>query len=114
MITWQEFENGAHIVQNNVMMALPKMINYKKYVQEKVVGIASHKELEDVRDCRINQGMIDKLVQLAKQAMLTSRDIQSFYCAAMAIGTIIKEYDWGTYYLTMDGMYELVTRIETA
>lgn len=114
MITRQEFENGALAVRKNVMAALPKMINYKKYVQEKVVGLATRKELEDVRDCIINQGMIDKLVRLAKQAMLTSRDAQSFYCAAMAVGTIIKEYEWGTYYITMDGMYELVTRIEAA
>ena len=114
MITRQEFENGAKVVQNNVMAALPKMINYKKYIQGKIIGIATRKELEDVRDCIINQGMIDKLVRLAKHAMLTSRDAQSFYCAAMAIGTIIKEYEWDTYYITMTGMYELVTRIETA
>lgn len=112
MITRQEFEKGAKTVQNNVMSALPKMINYKKFVQEKVLYLATRKELEDVRDCRINQGMIDKLVKLAKQAMLTSRDAQSFYCAAMAVGTIIKEYEWGTYYITMDGIYELITRID--
>lgn len=114
MITRQEFETGANAVRSNFMAALPKMINYKKYVQEKVIDIATRRELEDVRDCRINQGMIDKLTRLVKQAMLSSRDMQSFYCAAMAVGTIIKEYEWGTQYLTPDGLYELATRIYNA
>lgn len=114
MITRQDFERGANAVQNNVMAALPKMINYKKYVQEKVVSIATRKELEDVRDCVINQGMIDKLVKLCKTAMCGAYDTQSAYCAAMAVGTIIKEYEWGTQYLTPDGLFELATRIYNA
>lgn len=114
MITRQEFENAAEAVRSNIMGALPKMVNYKKYVQEKVIDMATRQELEDVRDCRINQGMIDKLAMLAKQAMLSSRDAHSFYCAAMAVGTIVKEYEWGTQYLTPDGLFELATRIYNA
>ena len=114
MITRQEFETGANAVRKNFMAAFPKMINYKKYVQVKVLEIATQKELEDVRDCRINQGMIDKLVKLCKTAMGGASDAQSAYCAAMAVGTIIKEYEWGTQYLTPDGLYELATRIYNA
>ena len=114
MITRQEFETGANAVKNNFMSALPKMINYKKYVQVKVLDMATRKELEDVRDCRINQGMIDKLVKLCKTAMCGANDTQSAYCAAMAVGIIIKEYEWGTQYLTPDGLYELATRIYNA
>ena len=114
MITRQEFDKGAGAVRNNFMSALPKMINYKKFVQVKILDIATRKELEDVRDCRINQGMIDKLVKLCKTAMCGANDTQSAYCAAMAVGTIIKEYEWGTQYLTPDGLYELATRIYNA
>lgn len=114
MITRKEFDNGANAVRNNFMEALPKMINYKKFVQVKVLDIASRKELEDVRDCRINQGLIDKLVKLCKTAMCGASDAQSAYCAAMAVGTIIKEYEWGQHYLTPDGLYELATRIYKA
>ena len=114
MITREEFEKEANAIKNNFLACLPKMINYKKYIQEKVLDIATQKELEDVRDCKINQGMIDKLTRLAKQAMLSSRDPQSFYCAAMAVGTIIKEYEWGTQYLSPEGLYELATRINNA
>ena len=114
MITRQDFDKGAIAVRNNFMSALPKMINYKKYIQVKILDIASRKELEDVRDCRINQGMIDKLVKLCKTAMGGANDVQSAYCAAMAVGTIIKEYEWGQQYLTPDGLYELATRIYNA
>lgn len=114
MITRQEFERGAIAVRNNLTMALPKMIKYKNYVQVNVIDLATRKELEDVRDCRINQGMIDKLVKLCKTAMGGAQDAQSAYCGAMAVGTIIKEYDWGHQYLTPDGLYELATRIYNA
>lgn len=90
------------------------MIGYKKFVQEKVIGMATRKELEDVRDCRINQGMIDKLVKLCRTAMGGATDFQSLYCGAMAVGTIIKEYEWGQQYLTPDGLYDLATRIDNA
>ena len=46
--------------------------------------------------------------------MCGANDTQSAYCAAMAVGTIIKEYEWGTQYLTPDGLYELATRIYNA
>lgn len=114
MITRQDFDRGANAVRKNFMSALPKMINYKKYIQVKVLDIATRKELEDVRDCRINQGMIDKLVKLCKSAMCGANDTQSAYCAAMAVGTIIKEYEWGTQYLTPEGLYELAIRIYNA
>lgn len=114
MITRQDFDAGANAVRGNLMGALPRMINYKKFIQEKVLDIATDMELEDVRDCSINQGMIDKLTKLAKQAMLPSQDVQSLYCAAMAVGTIIKEYEWGTGYLTPDGLFELAGRIHNA
>ena len=114
MITRQDFDKEANAVRINFIAALPKMINYKKFVQVKVLDIATRKELEDVRDCRINQRMIDKLVKLCKTAMGGARDAQSAYCAAMAVGTIIKEYEWGTQYLTPDGLYELATRIYNA
>ena len=114
MITRQEFDKGANAVKNNFMAALPKMINYKKFVQVKVLDIATRKELEDVRDCRINQGMIDKLVRLCKTVMGGANDAQSAYCAAMAVGTIIKEYEWGQEFLSPDGLYELATRIYNA
>lgn len=114
MISRQDFDSGAEAVRINFMSALPKMINYKKYVQVKVLDIATRQELEDVRDCRVNQGLIRKLAALCKEGMGGSKDAESLYCAAMALGTIVKEYDWGPQYLTPDGLYELATLIYNA
>lgn len=114
MTTKQEFDSAALQVRTNLSSMLPKMISYKSYIQRAVLDIATRQEMEDVRDCRINQGMIDKLCQLAKNEWQLSRDSQSLYCAALAVATIVKEYDWGTYYLVGNGLYEMAARIENA
>lgn len=114
MITKQEFDLAAKSVVLNMASVLPKMISYKSYIQKTVLDIASQQELQDVRDSRINQGMIDKLCKLAKNEWLLSGDVQSLYCAAMSVATIVKEYDWGTQYLVGDGLYEMAQRIQNA
>ena len=114
MITKQEFDYAKRKVASNTGIFLPKMISYKSYVQRAVLNVASAKELADVRDCRINQNMIDKLCTIAKREWLLSRDAESLYCAAIAVGTIIKEYDWGPRYVTGDGPWEIGQRIQNA
>ncbi len=114
MITKQEFDSAAKLVVTHFAAVLPKMISYKSYVQRAVIGIASSQEINDVRDCRINQGMIDKLCKLAKEVWMQSPDATSLYCAAMAVATIVKEYDWGTMYLVGDGLWEMAQRIQNA
>lgn len=114
MISKQEFDLVSKSAASNLMAFLPKMINYKSYIQKTVLDIASRQELQDVRDSHINQGMIDKLCKLAKNEWLLSGDAQSLYCAAMSVATIVKEYDWGTQYLVGDGLYEMAQRIQNA
>lgn len=114
MITKQEFDLAAKQVLADVSNVLPKMTSYKSYIQRAVLNQATQKEMEDVRDSRVNQGMIDKLCRLAKNEWLLSGDAKSLYCAAMAVATIIKEYDWGTQYLVGNGLYEMATRIQNA
>lgn len=114
MITKQEFDIATKSVRTNLTLALPKMISFKSYIQKSVLDIATYQELADVRDSRINQVLIGKLCQLAHQEWLLSRDATSLYCAAMAVATIIKEYDWGTQYLIGDGLWEIAQRIQNA
>lgn len=114
MITKQEFDFAAKTVVSNFAVALPKMISYKSYIQKAILDIATNRELEDVRDSRINQGMIDKLCRLAKNEWVFSSDAQSLYCSAMAVATIIKEYDWGTQYLIGDGLWKIAQQIQNA
>lgn len=112
MVNKQDFDLAAKSSASNLMAVLPKMISYKSYIQKAVLDIATHREIEDVRDCRINQGMIDKLCRLAKKEWMLSGDAQSLYCASMAVATIVKEYDWGTRYLVGDGLWEMAQRIQ--
>lgn len=114
MITKQEFDLAATRGRAQLMTALPKMVRYKSSIQREVLDVATRREMEDVRDCRINQGMIDKLCRLAKRHWSASPDATSLYCAAMAVATIVKEYDWGTQYLVGDGMWQMAQRIENA
>lgn len=114
MITKQEFEIAAKEVLSDFASAFPKMISYKSSIQQAVLNIATPDELADVRDCRINQSMIEKLARLAKREWNLSGDAFSLYCAAMAVGTIIKEYDWGTDYLIGNGLWTMANRIQNA
>ena len=114
MLTKQIFEEAAIEVKNNFSTMLPKMIAYKNYIQRAVLEIVTQRELEDIRDSRINQGLIDKLVSLANQEWQLSGDVNSLYCAAMAVGTILKEYEWGIKWVTGDGLYEIAQRIYDA
>lgn len=68
MITKHEFDFAAKTVAANFAVAFPKMISYKSFIQKAILDVATNREIEDVRYCRINQGMIDKLCRLAKMS----------------------------------------------
>lgn len=112
LITKQEFERAANEIRNNIYSALPKMISYKSTIQQKVLDIATQHEMFDVAACKINGGMIEKLAMLANEEWIKDKDAKSLYCAAMAVATIIKEYDWGVYYLIGEGLYEMANKIQ--
>lgn len=114
MVTQQEFNIAAQKVRGDFLSALPKMISYKSYIQREILNHATNREIEDVRDGRINQRLIDKLCAIAKNEWLYSADAISLYCAAMAVATIVKEYEWGIQYLVGDGLWEMANRIQRA
>jgi hypothetical protein len=111
MITKQEFKQAAAQVLGSVNLAMPKMKYYKEYVQQTVLDITTPQELQDIMLCRINQGMIDKLARLAAEKWRVNGSAYDLYCAAMAVATIVKEYDWGVQYLSEDGLYQIAGRI---
>lgn len=114
MITKQEFDSVSKDAISNFNVVFPKMVNYKNYIQREILNLATRQELEDVRDCRINYGMVNKLACLAKGEWQICGDALSLYSAAMAVATIIKEYDWGTAYLTGDGLWSMALKIQNA
>lgn len=114
MLTKQEFDFAAHDARANLGLVLPMMVRYKSTIQRAVLNQVTQKELEDIRDSRINYGMIDKLCRIAKNEWLVSCDAKSLYCAAMAVATIVKEYDWGSRYLVGNGLWEMAQSIQNA
>ena len=114
MITKDQFISAANSVSRDIMTWLPTMKRQKTDIQTKVLNLATEKEMFDVRDCIVNQGMIDKLCFLAHQHLNDDVSAENYYCLALSVGTIIKEYDWGTNYLNNDALYELAIRIDRA
>lgn len=113
MANLHEFSATAENVRNKLSSALPKMIDYKTYIQRNVLDVATSEELADVSNEIFNPSLLNKLILLAKSKWQsgTSEDL---YCLSMAIATIIKEYGWGTEYLNNEGLYRLAVQIEKA
>lgn len=108
----EKFDEAANSVIHAFLQYLPIMSDYKKYIQTTVLFVATQDELNAVRNCVFNQSLVNKLVDIARRKWERgSKDTQTLYCAAMAVGTIIKEYDWGVQYVMPDGLYELANNI---
>jgi len=94
------------------MQYLPEMASYKSHIQTAVLNLLTQRELEDVRDCVYNDDVVGKLIEIARGDWNRKNgNTASLYCAAMAVGTIIKEYEWGTQYIMPDGLFALAKRI---
>lgn len=92
---------------------IPIMMQFKSTIQRAIIPQLSTNELKDIRDSRTNTTVIEKLVYIGKTQYQQSRERtdEILYCLCMAIGTIIKEYDWGTRYVQRDGMCEIAAKI---
>ena len=113
MVTQSDFSNIAESIRGNLSSALPKMIEYKTYLQRNVLDIATYDELEDVKNGTFNGSLMTKLIILAKSRW-QSGSMEDLYCLAMSVATIIKEYDWGTELLSDEGLFSLAEKIQNA
>lgn len=100
-------------VMGNMQKYLPIMASFKTDIQRAIIPLLSSKEKQDIVNCTLNITVVDKLVNIGKEQYRKTEihDDNTLYCLCMAIGTIIKEYDWGTHYVLQDGMIELATKI---
>lgn len=91
---------------------LQRAISIKTNLQNAIVTSLTQEELMNIWHSTLNESVIEKLVLLARPYYIEDPTNETLYALALSIGTIIKEYEWGTYYLTKDGMQELQNKIK--
>lgn len=87
--------------------------NIKVTIQTQITDSLSQEELYDVALSRKNDNVIEKLITIGKELYIQEPTDEKAYMIAISIATIIKEYEWGVYYLSENGLYELVNKICT-
>lgn len=99
-------------VQSSAISDFSSMMMYKSCLQNEIIPLITPQELRDIKLCRLNFSLLEKLAKLGKKHFYESdqSDI-SLYCICMAIGTIIKEYDWGLDYIQQEGMCKMANMI---
>lgn len=90
---------------------IQKAIPIKTHLQNAIVELLTQEELFDIWKSNLNENVIEKLISLAHPYYNESPTSETLDILALSIGTIIKEYEWGTYYLSNDGIQELKRRI---
>lgn len=92
---------------------MPIMMQYKSSIQGMIIPMLSTDELQDIKDGHLNMKVIEKLANIGKgqYQQSNSQSCEFLYCLCMAIGTIIKEYDWGIRYVQQDGICEIAEKI---
>lgn len=91
---------------------LQRAIPIKTHLQNAIVNCLTQEELIDIWSSKLNESVIEKLILLARPYYKEDPTDETLYILALSIGTIIKEYEWGTYYISKVGMQELQDRIK--
>ena len=92
---------------------LQRAIPIKTNLQNAIVDCLTQEELYDIWGSNLNDDVIEKLILLARPYYNEDPTNETLYVLALSIGTIIKEYEWGTYYISRNGMQELQDRIKS-
>lgn len=90
---------------------LQRAIPIKTNLQNAIVNCLSQEELADIWSSTLNESVIEKLILLARPYFKEEPTDDTLDVLALSIGTIIKEYEWGLYYLHKEGIQELKDRI---
>ena len=54
-------------ITGNFSKYIPKMMLFKSSIQKAIIPMLSVEELQDIKDCRLNIGVIDKLGNIGKE-----------------------------------------------
>lgn len=109
-----EFNNNGRlkIISNINIFNLAR--TFKTGIQNEIVTQLTQEEKYDIQYSKYNENVVNKLVILGAQKFAGYNSIEALYCAAMSVGTIIKEYGWGIQFVTGNGCYEMARRIYDA
>lgn len=90
-----------------------EMIRIKSSIQSLIIPQLTLEEKNSIRLSTLNHNVIAKLVNLGKLEYANNplRSDTLAFCIAMAIGTIIKEYDWGLNYVMQDGIIAIANGV---
>lgn len=91
---------------------LQRAIPIKTDLQNAIVNCLTQEELIDIWSSNLNESVIEKLILLARPYYKEDSTDETLYVLALSIGTIIKEYEWGTYYISKAGIQKLQDRIK--
>jgi hypothetical protein len=117
MITKDRIAQIGKSIMNNAFTStgfssqFNELRNIKVIIQTQITDRLSQKELCDIALSKKNDDVIEKLIAIGKVLYIQNPSDEKAYMIAVAIATIIKEYEWGSYYLAGDGLYELVNKI---
>lgn len=87
---------------------------FKTEIQYEVFSLISEDEKSDIKYSRYNENVVEKLVKLGAEKFAAYNSVEALFCAAMSVGTIIKEYEWGIQFVVGDGCYQMARRIYNA
>lgn len=83
----------------------------KTYLQETIINQLSPKEMQDIVLSTRNNDIIEKLILIVKNCYNQNPTDERLYMVAMSIGTIIKEYGWGTEFVSGEGLCRIANKI---
>ena len=95
----------------NIRDIFPLMTNHKQGIQRAIIPMLTKEEINDIRKSILNEEVINKLIGIASKLYYQSPNNQTLYSLSLAIGTIIKEFEWGIFYISREGMYQTASKI---
>ena len=91
--------------------AFSKMAVYKTMLQNNILALLTEQEIEDIRESVKNESVITKLISLASLMYRKEPNKTTLYCLSMAVGTILKEYEWGMHFIHPEGLLDIANKI---
>ena len=99
------------ITPNGFSSKFNELREIKTNIKNDIIYSLSPNEQMDIVNSIKNETVISKLIMIGKRYNAQNPSEEMVYMVALSVGTIIKEYGWGTYFVMEDGLYELARRI---